>query len=137
MYQNRIEIIFDAGHRQYNYKGRCESPHGHTFRAEVMVRSEKLNALSFVVDFVEMKDKLGRWVEDNWDHAFLVNEEDKEMVAALNSLHDKRVFFFKSNPSSEAMAKYLFDIARTILGDIVSAARIWESPSQYAEYSET
>ncbi len=58
------------------------------------------------------------------------------MVAALNSLHDKRVFVFKSNPSSEAMAKYLFDQARKIYGDMVSSARIWESPSQYAEYFE-
>ena len=137
MYQDRIEIIFDAGHRQYNYKGRCESPHGHTFRAEIMVRSDKLNPLGFVVDFVEMKEKIGQWIEDNWDHAFLVNDQDKEMVAALDSLHDKRVFVFHGNPSSENMARFLFDQSRKLFGDIVCAARIWESPSQYAEYSES
>jgi 6-pyruvoyltetrahydropterin/6-carboxytetrahydropterin synthase len=136
LYQDRIELIFDAGHRQYDYHGKCESPHGHTFRAEIFVRSDGLNPLGFVVDFVEMKDKLGQWVDENWDHAFLVNERDAEMVDALNSLSDKRIFLFPGNPSSENMARTLFQQARHILGGIVCAARIWESPSQYAEYAE-
>ncbi len=34
------------------------------------------------------------------------------------------------------MAKYLYEQVRQLYGELVSRVRIWESPSQYAEYSE-
>ena len=39
MFTDRIELTFDAGHRQLYYQGKCESPHGHTFKAEILVSS--------------------------------------------------------------------------------------------------
>jgi len=137
MYVDRIELMFDAGHRLLNYKGKCETPHGHTFRAEVMVSSEKLNQMGFVVDFLELKDKAGNWVNDNWDHAFLLNEQDKELYQALNLLKEKKLFVFHNeNPTAEVMAKHLYGYIHEVYGDLVSKVRIWESPNQYAEYSE-
>lgn len=137
MYQDRIEIIFDAGHRLLKYKGKCEVPHGHTFRTEIMLRSEVLDELGFVVDFVELREKIGKWIDENWDHAFLVNAEDQELLNALDSLTDKKVFIFDNgNPTAEAIAKYLYDYVRRLYGNLVSKVRIWESPNQYAEYYE-
>lgn len=49
-------------------------PHAHKFKAEIMLSSEKLNQIGFVVDLVEVRDKIGRWIDDNWDHVFLANE---------------------------------------------------------------
>ena len=90
MYQDRIEIIFDAGHRLLKYKGKCEVPHGHTFRTEIMVRADGLDQLGFVVDFVELREKIGKWIDENWDHAFLVNAQDQELLNALDSLTEKK-----------------------------------------------
>ena len=135
MYQDRIELIFDAGHRLLKYKGKCESPHGHTFKAEVMLSSEKIDQMGFVVDFVELREKVGQWVDDNWDHAFLVNGRDDELLQALGLLKEKRVFVFQDeNPTAEVMAKYLYDHIHKMYGDLVSKVRIWESPHQYAEF---
>ena len=135
MYKDRIELIFDAGHRLLRYGGKCESPHGHTFKAEIMLTSEKLDEMGFVMDFVELRGKIGKWVDENWDHAFLINNQDQELLSALNSVKEKKIFVFHSmNPTAEVMAKYLYDYCHELYGEMVSEVRIWESPNQYAEY---
>lgn len=135
MYTDRIELMFDAGHRLLKYKGKCESPHGHTFRAEIMLSSEKLDKMGFVADFVELRDRIGKWVDEHWDHAFLINDQDQELLSVFNSLTEKKIFVFHNeNPTAEVMAKYLYDNVHRLYGDLVSKVRIWESPNQYAEY---
>ena len=54
-YRDRIEVVFDAGHRLLNYVGKCASPHGHTFRAEIILEGETLNDLGLLVDFSDIK----------------------------------------------------------------------------------
>ncbi len=137
MFTDRIELIFDAGHRLLKYTGKCESPHGHTFKAEIMLTSENIDKMGFVLDFVELRDTIGAWVEHNWDHAFLLNDQDEELLQALNSLKNKKIFTFKNeNPTAEVIAKYLYNHVKPIYGNLVSKVRIWESPHQYAEYFE-
>jgi 6-pyruvoyltetrahydropterin/6-carboxytetrahydropterin synthase len=137
MYADRIELIFDAGHRLLKYRGKCESPHGHTFKAEIVLSSEKIDQMGFVVDFVQLRDEIGAWIDENWDHAFLINGQDQELLRALNSLTEKKIFVFQNeNPTAEVMAKYLYDHVHKLYGDLVSKVRIWESPNQYAEYFE-
>lgn len=135
MFTDRIELTFDAGHRQLYYQGKCESPHGHTFKAEIMVSSDHVDRMGFVVDFVELKNRISLWIDENWDHAFLINKQDSELLKALNSLTQKKIFILEGNPSAENMAKYLYDHVNTLYGDLVSKVVIWESPIQYAEYS--
>ena len=66
--------------------------------------------MGFVVDFVELREKIGKWIDENWDHAFLVNAKDQQLLSALESLTDKKVFIFDSgNPTAETLAKYLYD----------------------------
>ncbi len=135
MYADRIELVFDAGHRLLKYKGKCESPHGHTFKAEIVLSSEKLGKMGFVADFVELRERIGKWVDEHWDHAFLINDQDQELLSAFNSLTEKKIFVFhEENPTAEVMARYLYDNVHKLYGDLVSKVRIWESPNQYAEY---
>lgn len=137
MYADRIEISFDAGHRLLKYGGKCESPHGHTYKAEIIISSKSIDQMGFIIDFVKLRDNIGTWIDENWDHAFLINEQDQELLKALNSLTEKKIFAFRSdNPTAEVMAKYLYDHVRQLYGDLVSKVRIWESPTQYAEYFE-
>src|SRR4030042_1353926 len=137
MYQDRIEINFDAGHRLLKYKGKCEVPHGHTFKTEIMIKSEVLNQLGFVIDFVELRNTTGKWIDENWDHAFLINSQDQELLHAFGLLSEKKIFVFNdSNPTAEVLAKYLFDYMHKLYGNLVAKVRVWESPNQYAEYLE-
>lgn len=135
MYTDRVELIFDAGHRLLDYEGNCGVPHGHTYKAEIMVSGKTLDNVGFVLDFTELKNQIKCWIDEQWDHGFLVNDQDEKLLKALNSLHRKKVFVFKNqNPTAEVMAQYLFDHSRKLYGDLVSGVRIWESPNQYAEF---
>ncbi len=137
MYQDRIEITFDAGHRLLKYKGKCEVPHGHTFKTEIFIKSEILDQMGFVIDFVELRNKVGNWIDENWDHAFLINSQDQELLHAFSLISEKKIFILSdSNPTAEVLAKYLFNYMHKIYGNLVAKVRIWESPNQYAEYLE-
>lgn len=117
------------------HAGRCVVPHGHTYTAEVWVSSQVLNKLGFVVDFTVLKDKLGVWIEDNWDHAFLVSDSDEEMLKALRTVGGSRIFVFPGeNPSAEVMARVLHQQALQLCGIEPIKVRVWESPTQYAEF---
>ena len=134
-FRDRVEITFDAGHRLLNYPGKCASPHGHTFRAEIIIEGDSLDPLGLVMDFGDIKRAIKAWIDDHWDHGFLVNSEDDELINALAAVAEAKVYKFAGvNPSAEAMARELFSVARGMLGTRLAAVRIWESKSQYAEF---
>lgn len=135
MFIDRIELAFDAAHRLVGYPGKCASPHGHSFRAEVFVAVPRLDALGLGVDFRELKGRLRGWIDEHWDHAFLAAGSDTELVAALRALPGARVYLFPdANPSTEVLARELYGVARREFGPAVVRVRVWESPTQYAEY---
>ena len=137
MFLDRVELTFDAGHRLLDYPGNCGVPHGHTYKAEIMLGADSLDKLGFVLDFTELKDVVGKWVHDHWDHGFLLNNRDQELLTALKSLQRSKIFVFDNeNPTAEVIARYLFNVVRGQYGPLVSRVRIWESPNQYAEYYE-
>jgi 6-pyruvoyltetrahydropterin/6-carboxytetrahydropterin synthase len=135
MYVGRVEISFDAGHRLLHHRGKCAAPHGHTYRAEVLIATTELNPLGLAVDFGDIKAPLKAWIDAHWDHAFLLGDADTTLRAALESVPESKLYVFQSvNPSAEAMAETLFGVARRALGDVVRSVRIWESTTQYAEF---
>ena len=135
MYQVRVELTFASGHRLLGHNGKCVYPHGHTYRAEVLMSADSLNELGFVVDFTELKEKLGDWIDDNWDHAFLVNSRDSELLEGLQRVKGSRLFVFPDlNPSAEVMARELYQQVQVLCKVEPLCVRVWESPTQYAEF---
>ena len=135
MYQIRIEFTFDSGHRLLDYNGKCAYPHGHTYRAEVFIESQSLNDLGLVYDFTDLKDKIKTWVDENWDHAFLVNSQDSELIAGLGGASLVRLYEFQDeNPSCEVMSRVLYEKAVELCNLVPAKVRLWESVNQYAEF---
>src|SRR5215471_5643586 len=83
MYTGRVELTFDAGHRILGHDGKCASPHGHTYRAEIFVTAADTDPLGFTVDFARLKGVVKQWIDQNWDHAFLLNDQDGALINAL------------------------------------------------------
>jgi 6-pyruvoyltetrahydropterin/6-carboxytetrahydropterin synthase len=136
MYVDRVEISFDAGHRIRGHRGKCASPHGHTFKAEVFIAVQRLDELGFALDFEPLKCGLKGWIDEHWDHGFLLSAADTPLVEALQAIPEAKLYLFQGvNPSAEAMAHALFEEARRQFGCIVRSVRIWESPNQYAEFA--
>ncbi len=121
MYEVSIKKTFSAAHRIREIGGKCEALHGHNFLVEVSVAAETLNVDGLLIDFRILK----RWTEvilDQLDHKF------------LNDLE----YFKKRNPSSEQIARYLFDrIDEQAQQEKVRLLRVtvWESENSFATYS--
>ncbi|MBU4252049.1 MAG: 6-carboxytetrahydropterin synthase QueD [Candidatus Omnitrophica bacterium] len=118
MYSLKVEGSFSSAHNLRGYKGKCEDLHGHNWRIEVIVRSEKLNNIGIVVDFKELKKKLNAVLEE-MDHKYL----------------NKLAYFNKVNPTSENIAKYIYKklVSKIPLLDSVT---VWENATSCATYEE-
>ena len=132
-------IEFDAGHRVFQHESKCNHPHGHRYKAEIEVEAEALDHLGRVIDFGKIKEVVGTWIDENWDHAFLYNDADISTMQYLEENNFRRYRFWGRNPTAEVMAGVLFEQAETMLreyGIRVVRVRIWETPNCYAEMKE-
>jgi len=132
-------IQFCAGHRVYKHESKCRNFHGHNYVAFLTAVGcfTELDALGRVVDFGVIKEKVGSWIDANWDHGFIINKEDSEGRKALAVLEQQKVFVMDGNPTAENMARYLLEVVgqNTLRGEHVALAKVvlWETENCYAE----
>lgn len=96
---------FCAGHRVHGHESKCSHLHGHNYRVHFDVQGN-LDSLGRVMDFSVIKSKLCQWLEDNWDHKFLVWEKDP-IAPYLIDIDKAGVIRVPFNPTAENMAQYL------------------------------
>lgn len=128
------KLEFDAGHRVYEHEGKCATLHGHRYTVEVEAFAESLDNLGRVIDFSVLKERIGGWLDKNWDHTTILFEKDEETIKALKKLkHPKGPFVATWNPTAENMAQYLFDVVCPDLlkgtGVRVRKVVVWETPN--------
>jgi len=122
MFDLTVESQFSAAHQLRGYKGKCEALHGHNWRVQVTVSSEKLDDIGMVLDFHELKS-ITNEVLASLDHSF------------LNDVFP----FTEINPSSENMAKWIYEsIRKKILKKncTISSVTVWENETSSATYYE-
>lgn len=121
MYTVCVQAHYDAAHFLRNYKGKCERMHGHRYVVEVAIQSEKLNEAGIALDFVDLKGRLRELAED-LDHR---NLNDLPQFEGLET-------------SAEIQARYFYERLRERLppelADGLLYARVWETPTQWAQY---
>ena len=116
MYSIKVEGDFSAAHNVRRYKGDCEQLHGHNWKIEVVVTKSKLEKTGMVIDFKNLKMKLQRVLE-RLDHKYLNNIP----------------YFKKVNPTSENLAKYIYDNLKAEVRHLKSIT-VWENPTDSATY---
>lgn len=97
-----------TGHRVCGHESKCQHLHGHNYRIHFECEAEELDSIGRVIDFGVVKERLCMWVEDFWDHRFLVFKDDP-LAAGLKAI-DPTVVFCDFNPTAENMAKYLVEV---------------------------
>ena len=125
---------FCAGHRLLGHEGGCANLHGHNYVAEVEIAARELDSVGRVIDFSVVKKIVGLWINTHWDHAFLVNAEDCEVIASLTNCRSKR-YTMADNPTAENMAAELLFKANELLAhrvERVVSVTILETPTCYA-----
>jgi 6-pyruvoyltetrahydropterin/6-carboxytetrahydropterin synthase len=128
-------IQFCAGHRVLGHEGKCRNIHGHNYVALITAESE-LDAIGRVIDFSVLKERVGGWIDQAWDHKFIANSEDGAIIEFLDSAGFP-VFILQDNPTAENMAKFLLqECSDTLMagtGVRVVKVRIWETENCYAD----
>ncbi|PIQ86661.1 MAG: 6-carboxytetrahydropterin synthase QueD [Candidatus Omnitrophica bacterium CG11_big_fil_rev_8_21_14_0_20_43_6] len=116
MYNLKVQGGFSSAHNLRGYKGKCEDLHGHNWLVEIAVKSARLDDIGMVLDFKYLKKELSASLEQ-LDHKY------------LNQLS----FFKKINPTSENIAKYIYDRLKPSI-PLLSCVTVWENPTSSASY---
>jgi 6-pyruvoyltetrahydropterin/6-carboxytetrahydropterin synthase len=122
MFKIKVVTQFSAAHFLRNYKGKCESMHGHNWKVEVLVSRQEPDSLGMVMDFSNLK-KITQATLEELDHHQLDNIE----------------YFKKHNPSSEEIARYIFNKLKKEISERdcqLEEVRVWETDSSCAAYHE-
>lgn len=148
----RISKSFEieTGHLLTKHPDKCRFPHGHSRRVEIMLAADMLDANDMVCDFKAVKAALKPFL-DAWDHAFCLNTDDPNFAFYQKTYGEQVVPFTKTDPTSEVMAKTIFDALKRRLAESagrpdprysvppgvrVERVRVTETSSSWAEYSE-
>ncbi len=105
-------IEFDAAHRVLDHESKCKNLHGHRYSIEAsfaVESAESLDNLGRVVDFGVIRERLGKWVDDNWDHTTILHERDRELGENISKITEQSIFYLPTNPTAENMAIYLLE----------------------------
>jgi len=121
MFELIVESDFAAAHFLREYQGRCESLHGHNWRIEVRLCSERLDHLGMVMDFCDVKGAM-HGILEQIDHG------------CLNDVPP----FDKINPTTEHIAQHLYRELSRQLPEHVRVSRVtaWETDHCGASYFE-
>jgi 6-pyruvoyltetrahydropterin/6-carboxytetrahydropterin synthase len=129
MFRVTKEIWFCYGHRLLNYDGKCAHLHGHNGKAVITLEAPALDRLGMVVDFTQVKQLVGRWIDDHLDHKMLLHRDDP-VIPDLTRLGEAFVPL-DVNPTAENIAKLIFDHA-VGEGLPVVEVTLWETPTSFA-----
>lgn len=142
--QITTRLEFDAGHRIPSHKSQCRNLHGHRYALEItlsgdIITAENTSEHGMVMDFSDVKSIAKKYVVDVWDHAFLVYQHDKEVLAFLNSLDNHKTVIFPTVPTAENMAAEAFKILKSQYQDTygnqlnLEKVRLYETPNSWAD----
>lgn len=117
------KFSFEAAHHLPYYKGKCNNLHGHSYTLDVTVSGSPISNTNnekcgMIMDFKDLKT-LVSGIISKYDHS---------------NLND-----FFENPTAEKM---VMDIGEEILDKLphkvfLYSVKLWETPTNYAEYRPT
>lgn len=117
-----VRSHYDAAHFLREYQGKCERLHGHRYEVEAALAFEDVGRGGIAYDFADAK-RLLREIADELDHQ---NLNDLPAFAEIET-------------SAENQARYIYETLKGRLGeagDNLLYVRVWETPNQWAQYSE-
>lgn len=138
-------IQFCSGHRVVGHENKCKNLHGHNYVALFEASVDELDSVGRVIDFSVLKDRMGGWVDANWDHRFLMWEHDPllkyfpamwEVMQGTEDNEDMGITIVEFNPTAENMAEFLLWRSGTLLQGtdvVLSSVTLWETENCFAK----
>ena len=113
------EFSFESCHHLENYIGKCQKPHGHSYRLEVTLCGDIDKSTGMLLDFKILKTMVESLIIDKFDHE------------NLNEVLDY-------NPTAELMAMDIFDTIALRLSSTsevkVHSIKLWETANSSVTY---
>lgn len=95
-------IRISSGHRILEHDGKCSRPHGHNYEVSVEIRGT-ISEDGFVVDKGDVTD-----IIKEWDHMFLVEENDP-LIEALEASGDADALVVLEHPPTAEVMSILYE----------------------------
>lgn len=133
---------FDAGHRVMNERVKCFNLHGHTYLYELEFSFDSMKAIGYAIDFKEIKRVGCEWIEDNLDHAMLLNPDDRHISLACHATGSKTWYMSLNgigkycNPTVENIVKEMYIALDYLFSDNnlkLSKIRLYETPNCFTD----
>jgi 6-pyruvoyltetrahydropterin/6-carboxytetrahydropterin synthase len=119
-YRITVEARFEAAHNLIDYVGGPEPLHGHSYRVEAVLESEKLQQYDLAVDFVAAKKALEA-IAKEFDYGYINEHRD----------------FRGRNTSAENLARYFserLEGSGALGWSRVAEVTVWEGPENRATF---
>ena len=141
-------IDIESGHMLSKHPDKCRFPHGHTRKVEFVLEAQELDQNQMVCDFLVVKEIIGDYLK-SLDHALCVNTADPAYGELHERFGDRVIPFENEDPTTEVMARVIFQTFAKRLGEYFAAAdnayplgpgvrlvsvKVWETASSWAEY---
>ena len=134
MFSITREFTFCYGHRLINYNGKCAHLHGHNGKVLITLESEQLDEQGMVMDFTNLKNAVGKWIEEKIDHKMVLRYDDP-MVEILTQ-NGESLYLMKTDPTAENFCRLFYDLVKE-LGLPIKSVQFWETEKCSACYSES
>jgi 6-pyruvoyltetrahydropterin/6-carboxytetrahydropterin synthase len=141
----------ESGHILTKHPGACRFPHGHSRIVEVVLTSDSLDERDMVCDFTALKHAALQFIT-RFDHSMALNTDDPQFGEYRKIYGERIIAFDKVDPTSEAMAKVIFEHVKTAFHAAVQSpsdplfpirravrverVRVTETATSWAEYWE-
>ena len=140
----------ESGHILSKHPDKCAYPHGHTRKVEFTLEADELDQNEMVCDFKIISQVMSDFLSA-LDHAMCINTKDPRYVDFKTAYGDRVIAFEALDPTTEVMAKTIFDHFKKKLAEYVRRGeeryplrpnlriikvRLWETSSSWAEYGD-
>jgi len=143
-------IEIESGHMLTKHQDNCKYPHGHSRQVELILESDELDSNDMVCDFKVLKIALKGFL-DSFDHAMCINTKDPIYNTFKKAYGDRVIGFNDTDPTTEVIAKMIFDKVQDSLNQYTKKkrqtyplskevrlirVRVWETSTSWAEYGK-
>lgn len=139
MYTLKVEDSFDSAHFLKNYEGKCSNIHGHRWKVEVEIFSDKLKndgqLNGMIVDFGDLKKDVKKII-DYYDHALIIEKNTLKNKTYQCILEEGfKIINVNFRPTAENFSYFFFkEIEKK--GYKVFKVTVYETPNNSASYGE-
>lgn len=127
------EFKWEMGHRLPFHSGKCKNIHGHTYKMRVEIEGD-LDENGMVMDYYDVSSAISPIV-DEFDHSFMVKENDTDVLGFLDKLGSKKVVVPFETTAENITLFMLKKIKDRIASERIKRikVRVYETEKTYAE----